>query len=202
MGWVDSKWFPAYPGDFCSGWYKAPEGVEPIWEFRLPNFEGTLENRPRWVMVNGREIPDRSIAETSGGADCEIERYGKIVPHRYVVASHFCRTHIVFLYTEDHVLRHLKGNKSLFGQLLKEGIVCPIEAPKVEASEIEVPEAIATKLRELIQPVVVRHEKLVPLWKQGKTGPLIGIVIKATEGKYEGKHIEKVLKEILGGITP
>jgi hypothetical protein len=210
MGWVDRKWFPGWPGDYCSGWYKAPPGVEPIWELRSPDFHGTRNQSPIWVMVNGVEIPDRLIAETSGGSDCEIERYGKIVPYRYAVASHFCRTHIVFLYTEDHVLRHLKGNKSLFGQLVKEGIVQPLPEPpkkepwtvssdRIRAVRIEIPESLTAEVRAFLEPIVAANEKFVGLWKQGKTGPLVGAAMRAAAGKYEGAHIQQILQEIVGG---
>lgn len=72
------------------------------------------------------------------------------------------------------------------------------EAPKKEAEAVKVPEALASELRATLEPVVAANEKFVALWKQGKTGPLIGAARKAAT-EHEGKHIEQVLKEIVGG---
>jgi GatB domain len=59
----------------------------------------------------------------------------------------------------------------------------------------------AAELRAFLEPVVAANEKFVALWKQGKIGPLIGAAMRAAAGKYEGKHIEKTLKEIVGGTA-
>jgi len=71
-----------------------------------------------------------------------------------------------------------------------------VEAPPPKP---ETPEPDAAELRAFLEPVVAANEKFVALWKQGKTGPLVGAAMRAAAGKYEGKHIEKTLKEIVGG---
>jgi hypothetical protein len=63
----------------------------------------------------------------------------------------------------------------------------------------ETPEPDTVELRAFLEPLVAANEKFVALWKQGKTGPLIGVARKSAAGKYEGKHIEKVLGEIVNG---
>jgi hypothetical protein len=63
----------------------------------------------------------------------------------------------------------------------------------------ETPEPDAAELRAFLEPLVTANEKFVELWRQGKTGPLIGAARKAAAGKFEGKHIEKTLKEIVDG---
>jgi hypothetical protein len=67
----------------------------------------------------------------------------------------------------------------------------------VRAVRIEIPEPLTAELRAFLEPIVAANEKFVALWKQGKTGPLIGVAMKAA-GKYEGAHIQQVLKEIVG----
>jgi hypothetical protein len=199
MGWIDKKWFPRWPGDYCTGFYAPPEdGSAPIWERRDPDFQGTQDHSPKWVMTNGREIPADAIAMSLGGPDCRIERYGKTVPHRYYFASHFCRSHIVFLHDAEAVLAHLKGNKSVYGQLAKEGIVDPLPETKVEKPKVEVTENLAGELRAFLEPIIAANEKFVGLWKQGKVGPLVGAAMRENKGKYEGKFIEAMLKEIVG----
>jgi hypothetical protein len=71
--------------------------------------------------------------------------------------------------------------------------------PETPAPKPETPEPDTVELRAFLEPVVAANEKFVALWKQGKTGPLIGVARKAAAGKFEGKHIEKVLKEIVDG---
>jgi hypothetical protein len=64
----------------------------------------------------------------------------------------------------------------------------------------EAPEPDAAELRTFLEPVVSANEKFVALWKQGKTGPLIGAAMRAAAGKYEGKYIEKTLKGIVDAL--
>jgi hypothetical protein len=74
-----------------------------------------------------------------------------------------------------------------------------VEAPKEVPLEVEVPTTLADELRAFLEPVVAANEKFAVLWKQGKTGPLIGAARKAAADKYEGKFIEQMLKEIVDG---
>lgn len=203
MGWVGDKWFPRWPGDCCTGWYHPPDdGSAPVWERRDPGFEGTQDRRPVWVMANGREVPAEEIARKSGGPDCKVRRYGKHPPHGRPFASHVCCSHgtdVVYLYGEADVLSHLKGNKSLFGQLAKEGVVEPLgkEAPEAKP-EVAVPAPLAAEIRAFLGPLVASNGKFVELWKAGKTGPLVGAAMREAKGKYEGRHVEAVLGEMVG----
>ena len=222
MGWVGNKWFPRWRGDTCSGWYYPPaDGSKPIWELKIPDWEGVVaagENlRPRWVMINGREISHNEVGRTAGESDCEIipldnsnpkkspEGWGSGIPF----SSHYCMTHMIFLYGEDGagVLEHFGSNKGAYGNWRKAedarlktlGIVVKkeekIETPK---PKIDVPENIAAELRAFLEPIVAANEKFVGLWKQGKIGPLVGAAMRENKGKYEGKFIEAMLKEIVG----
>jgi hypothetical protein len=201
VGWVGNKWFPAWRGDYCSGFFHPPEdGSEPIWELKPTDYEGTLDNdRPRWVMVNGREMPNRLVSRKSGGADCNIISGETPQPNGWGFPStkYYCASHGIWLVDDDDVLEHFNGNRGILGQWLKsQGKSLP-KAEK-EKLEVEVPEALAGELRTFLKPVVSANAKFVELWKAGKTGPLIGAVMREAKGKYEGKHIEAVLKEIVG----
>jgi len=199
MSYIGNKWFPRWPGDYCTGWYAPPEdGSKPIWEFKDPDYEGTQDHSPKWVMINGRELPHEDISRKQGDADCEIVLYGKIPPHRTYIEKYFCYSHRIWLHDEDDILFHFRGNKSFFGQWKKDmGIK---DAPKEETPKpkIDVPEDITVELRAFLEPIVAANEKFVGLWKQGKIGPLVGAAMRENKGKYEGKFIEAMLKEIVG----
>lgn len=198
MGWVGNKWFPRYPGDYCTGFYHPPEdGSVPIWKLQPPNFEGTRDNRPMWVMVNGREISGNDIAMKQGSSDCEVALTTSPPPHGRCPAKYFCHRCAIWLRDEDDVLLHL-DNKSLFGQWAKEMGIKLEKAPKQEAAPVELPDTLAAEIRTFLEPIIAASTKQVDLWKAGKTGALIGVAMKAAKGTYEGKHIEKMLKELVG----
>lgn len=73
------------------------------------------------------------------------------------------------------------------------------EKPEVVETAPEPEAPVPPELRAFIEPIVTANAKFVELWKAGKTGPLIGAAMREAKGKYEGKHIEAVLKEIVGG---
>jgi hypothetical protein len=116
----------------------------------------------------------------------------------------------------DEVVQHM-DDKSRFGNWKKEQLdyinsevkrlqaiaarltAYTTEVPDKEVQKVEVPVALTAELRAFLEPIVAANEKFIALWKQGKTGPLIGVARKAAAGKYEGKHIEKVLGEIVNG---
>jgi len=199
MGWVNNKWFPRWPGDYCTGWYAPPtDGSAPIWERKDPDYEGTQDHSPKWVMLNGRELSHEDVARKQGDTECEIVPYGKVPPHRTYVEKYFCYSCRLWLCDEDDVLSHFGGNKSFFGQW-KKGMGMK-DAPKEEAPKpkIDVPENIAAELRAFLEPIVASNEKFVGLWKQGKIGPLVGAAMRENKGKYEGKFIEAMLKEVVG----
>jgi hypothetical protein len=204
MGWVGNKWFPAWRGDYCQGFYHPPEdGSEPIWELKIPEYEGLIyagDNlRPRWVMVNGREMPSRLVYAKSGTADCNIMS-GE--PPRsnngwgFPSAKHYCSSHGIWLMDDDDVLDHFNGNRGVYGQWLKsQGKKLEKKEEKKPAPEIEVPENIAIELRTALEPILNANAKFVALWKQGKTGPLIGAAMRVLASKYEGRFIEQILRE-------
>lgn len=198
MGWIDNKWIPRWPGDYCTGFFQLPEdGSAPIWELKTPNYEGTRENRPVWVMVNGREISHYDIAMKSGDSDCEVEPYGKQPPWGMKFAAYFCRNHVVWLADEDAVLLHFGGHKGHFGQW-KKSMGIKNTAPEAPKPKIGVPEDVTADLRAFLEPIVAANEKFVGLWKQGKIGPLVGAAMREAKGKYEGKYVEAMLQEIVG----
>ena len=71
-----------------------------------------------------------------------------------------------------------------------------VEAVVEKAPEAPPPDA--AELREFLEPIVAANEKFVGLWKQGKIGPLVGAAMRVAKGKYEGKYVEAMLKEIVG----
>jgi len=214
MPWVENKWFPRWRHDTCHGNYAKPDdGSQPIWQFKLPDWEGIeavgTHAGPRWVMVNGRELPPEIAYQYAGDQECDILPTAGIHSSYKPPASHYCSTHRIMLYGEDGagVVEHLRNNKSAYGMWRKEedrrlralGIaVAKKEEPKKEAVAIQIPEDVATELRAFLEPIVAANEKFVGLWKQGKIGPLVGTAMREAKGKYEGKFVETMLKEIVG----
>lgn len=201
MGWIGKKWFPEWRGDYCQGFYELPEdGSAPIWEYKDPEFEGTQDHRPIWVMVNGREIPHRLVYRKAGGADCKIVSGETPQPNGWGFPStkYFCSSHMLWLADEDEVLEHFGGNKGTFGQWAKEqGIKSKKETAPKEKIEVEM--SLAAEIKAFLEPILAANAKFVELWRIGKTGPLVGAAMREAKGKYEGKHIEAVLEEILNG---
>jgi hypothetical protein len=199
MGWIGRKWFPEWRGDYCQGWYEPPEGEEPIWEHRPPDFEGTQDNRPIWVMINGREMPNRLVYARAGGADCNIISGRTPQPNGWGFPSteyYCCVSHSLWLADESEVLEHFDGNKGVFGMWLKERGI-KVQKVEKERVKVNVPDALIAEIKAFLEPIVATNPKFIELWKEGKTGPMVGAAMKAAKGKYEGKVIEEVLHGLL-----